>query len=542
MKAHIIIGFLLVMASLGYAASCNDIDVVLRDVSIAENSTEYFIFDLENDSDEEFDVFELVAGDSSSRFNVSVSDYDDPIEEYDEGTLEIKIRSFAVSNDYEDEAFVKLRGEFDGGRYCSFGAIGTEYFDVTVEDGSGSESCSDIEVVASNVTMDESDIVIETVRVENNAEERFYVDDVELSESSSYISVDVDDYDDYINDGDNGEIDIEIESMSVGSDKTASVKVEVRGHFSNGRTCSFSQTEDDTFTVRIENEGSGNFVGGTKCDDLRLDVSNLSVEKGETVEEEFVLENRANERFYVDFVDVYDRSGDIKTESNGYDKRIYADGIGLVGVKVRAYNDAEIGEETAYIAVRGHFQGGSTCRLQDNEESFDVDIVENVEVPYVPPQLPVYSNYCDGFVLSAPSTKTLNQAGTIALIIENNTPHRATVRFYGNGLDVEPSLLSVPAGFKSSGYVISVFATKASSMLNYDVETFNCLMSKQTKVLSTAAEPEDAEEEEEQVAATDLSGIAGTAFAVLGGEAVTAGVLILVLLVMLYLIVVVGRK
>ena len=540
MKFHLAIGFLLLFSMLSYAASCNDIDIRLDDVSIEESTTDYFDFTIENESDEDFDITEIDAGDSSSKFTVTVSDYDNTIRDNDEGDLEIKIRAFSVSSTHGSEGFVKVRGRFDDDKYCSFSAIGTEYFDVTVENESN--QCSDIEVVASNVTMDEEDVVFEDIRIENNSNKRFYVDDIGIVESSSLLDVDVDDHDSSIPADDEGELTLRLESEEVSSDRTVSVKVKVKGHFQSGSSCSFSATEEDSFTVRIEDGTSGEFVGGGECRDLDIGISNLEVERGDTVTKNFVLENNSHERFYVDFVDVYDRSSEIRSESNGYDKKILAKAVGTIGVKVRAYEDAEIDDYKAYIAVRGHFQGGDSCRLSGNEEDFKVEVVEEEEeTEFVVPALPRYSDYCRGLIFSAPATKTIQQGSTISLNIENNTAYRATIRFKGEGLEVEPSLLSIPAGFKKDNYTISVFANNTPTTLNYEIETYNCMTKKSTRIVSTTVQaPVDDEEEEESVEPEEeeqedvLQAIAGTAFAVLGANSVNAGLLLVAAVALIY--------
>ena len=549
MKLCLILGFLLVVASAGYAASCSSIDLRAFDVSLDEDSTDYFYFDVENNSNDDFRVTGVMVGDTSSKFDVSVSRYDEFIDEGETGEIKLKVNAFSVSSDYTKESYVKIQGKFDGGQTCSYSSIGTEFFDITIENGGGSQSCSQIEVEAENVTMDEDDVVFEDFKIINGEDNKFYIDGITVSESSSYAEIDVDDFDSFVNANDEADFTLRIESDNVSSDKTATVTVKVRGHFSGGASCSTSQTKSDSFTLRIENEGSG-FSGSGYCSDLDIGVSKIEVARGETAEKNFTLENNANERFYVDYVDVYDNSGEFKAESNGYDKTVYSNSVGLIGVKVKAYSNAEFETEKAYISVRGHFQGGRTCSLEDSGKSFQVEVVEAEEEPeFEVPELPVYSDFCNGLILTVPSQKNLQESGIVSFSVENNTPYRATVRFSGIGLDTNPSLLSIPSGFKSDDYTVRVFSSKDSATLNYEIETFNCMAKKSTRIYSEAVATDDSDEgadqddsaEEDEQEDGSLQAIAGTAFAVLGNNAVL-GLLVIAIILLVYSLVLARRQ
>ena len=546
-----LLGFMLLFCFASVHAEeddCYSIWVETEDLTIAENSTEYIDFTVYNTWEKDFDISQVNVSKESgfSNLSLSVTNYPNRVDSYNEETVTIRVDTDSFSQDETIETKIEITGSFVGGDYCGFEDIGETLFYVFVEEESdgeeNGEECADIEVVAGNVTMDEDDIVYETFSIENNSNSRFYVDGFEVSESSSYIEAEIDDYNSSVAANDNGDFTIRIESESVSSDKTATVGVKVRGHFSGEESCSYNETGEDSFTVTVEDAGGDGFVGGSGCSSIEFSVNDITVGKGKTETKNFVIENSYRERFYIDLVEIYDESGEIKAESNGYDKTVYSNGIGTVGVKVQAYDDAETGKERAYIKVEGHFRNGATCRMEDNEEMFYVNVVEEEEDDYVPPALPRYSDYCSGFFLTVPTQKTVQGSGTINLRIENNTAYRATVRFYGNGLDVDPSVLSIPSGFNSESYGISVFPSNASSTLYYEVETFNCLTRQSTRIVLGAEEQEqeqqeEAEEQEPESEQEELQTIGGTMFAVLESTAVSLGLLVIVVLLVIYIIV-----
>ncbi|MDP6671153.1 MAG: hypothetical protein QGI60_05050 [archaeon] len=114
MKLHLILGFLLVVASAGYAASCSSIDLEAFDVSLDESSTDYFYFDIENNSNDDFRVTGVMVGDTSSKFDVGASRYDEFIDEDETGEIKLRVDAFSVSSDYTKESYVKIKGRFFG--------------------------------------------------------------------------------------------------------------------------------------------------------------------------------------------------------------------------------------------------------------------------------------------------------------------------------------------------------------------------------------------------------------------------------------------
>jgi hypothetical protein len=313
------------------------------------------------------------------------------------------------------------------------------------------------------------------------------------------------------------------------------------------------------------------FSYAESCSDIKLGTSTITVEKGRSATKNFALSNNASERFFVDYVSVFDESQNFRAESNGFDREVKAGGIGAIGVKVNAYSSAGAVKEKAFISIKGHFASGGICNLGETEKEFLVKVVEaetnnyqfeaseerseNETGPayegYSTPSLPYYSDYCNGFVIRVPSTKTIQQSSTIALEIENNTPHRATVRLSGENIGVEPSLLSVPSGFKSKDYKISVFAPE-SGTLYYEIETFNCMARKSTAILrqettqtaeqtglpveqgTSVKSPEEPQKEGQEAKKGTLQAIAGTALAVLGQNSAALGLLALAIAVLAY--------
>ncbi len=422
------------------------------------------------------------------------------------------------------------------------------------------ENCSDIRIYAEDITISEDTVEYFEFTVYNYEDRDFDVETVRLSEepADSRIRLSVNRTPSEIDEDDEETIRIRVETENFTHDDTINASIELKGRFEgNGEYCSFSEIGKEYFDIDVEednwdNDGEGNFYGRPQCDELELGTSTVKVEAGKTVNKEFTLENRANERFYIDFVDVYDNSSEIRSDSDGYDRTIYSNSVGTIGVEVKAYSDAEEGREKAYIKVRGHFQDEATCTLEQNARDFYVNIEEKEEATFIDstPSLPVYSPYCSGFIFTAPSTQEINERGEVSLRIENNTPFRASIRFYGNGLRVEPQLLSIPSGFKSNAYQIEVSADSAST-LYYEIDAGNCLTKNSTRIIGTVQQtvPQQTQqneepvqnqepEEEETVQQQIIGAIAGSGFAVLGNQNTVAGLMVVALLIIAYAFVV----
>ena len=233
---------------------CSDITVGTRTVTMSENDTERFIFDIRNRGNDDFTVTDVDVSESSSYLSVRDVDFESHIDEDSDGELEIELRSTSVPSDRDVTVNIRVKGEFDNGRTCSFSQTRTQRFRVRIDNDGGTSGgiCSDIDLSATDVTIPENSSRTKTVTIRNNNSRDFTVDTVRAVESSPYFSVRVDDKPLRVRSHDSEQIRLDIDTRSVSRDQKAEVRLEVSGRFSNGDRCSTSSIREE-FDVTVDN-------------------------------------------------------------------------------------------------------------------------------------------------------------------------------------------------------------------------------------------------------------------------------------------------
>lgn len=536
MRPHIIIfGLFLLLAaaqmSSAQAAECDEIWVSADDVSIERNETDYFYFEVINDSEQDFTVYEAEAWKRTGDYEIRLVDWPNEVREDDDGELTIRIETGSLDEGSTGEAYIKIRGEFEDGTYCRATQIDTAYFDVTVEEGDADPECREIDLKVSNVYIDENSRKTVSFTIENDSDEDFDVYDIEVEENSRYFEAEVYSKPDTVDALDEESFRVRIEADDVSRDREGDVTIKVKGRFESGEYCPYSKTDEEEFTVYIDNEsGSSDSHNYYDCDDISINTSTVRVKQGTTEHKTFFLENDSSENFLVDYVSIYDSSANIKTEENGYAKTTPEFGSSYVNVKVKAYDHADTGNEKAYVEIRGHFQNGNTCHVSTKQ--FPVIIEE--KDPETPTDDPDFTGSCKYFSLLVPENKIIANAGTIPITINNKSMYRATVRLSGPGLTVQPTLISVPKNTMVSEN-ISVSSVLRETTLNYTIEALGCNTTKTTKITATAIEKKQEEPQETGTEEDSIDDVAdnvidnmSTGFYAIGQGSVILGLLVLI--------------
>ena len=175
MRPHIIIfGLVLLLLATqvgnAHAAECDEIWVDADDVSIERNETDYFYFQIVNDSEQDFTVYEAEVWKRTGDYEIRLVDWPNEVRENDEGELTIRIETGPLDSRSVGEAYIKIRGEFEDDTYCGFTHIGTTYFDVTVEEGDTDPECRELDLRVSNVYIDEDSRKTVSFTIENDSD------------------------------------------------------------------------------------------------------------------------------------------------------------------------------------------------------------------------------------------------------------------------------------------------------------------------------------------------------------------------------------
>tara|TARA_Y100000310_G_C20702595_1_gene831338 strand:- start:6943 stop:10434 length:3492 start_codon:yes stop_codon:yes gene_type:complete len=357
---------------------CSDIDIDTRTIFIDEDDSETIRFDIRNLGDDDFRLFDVDVDvtNNSSFLDARDTDFDTFIREDGEGEVEIRLESFNVSSDREATVRVRIRGEFDNGNSCSFSDI-EESFRVWIDNegssgsGSGSNSCSDIDFKQRTVSMDESDRETFRFDVENNGNDDFRITDVDVTETSSYLSIV--DFDDRgtIRDNDELALEIELRSNNVSSDRTATVYVDLRGEFDDGRSCSFSQIGRESFRVEIENSGSGS---SNICNDIEIDASDVTIAEDSSRTKIIRIKNENNRSFDVDNITVSESNSYFNISIRDEPERISANDEEELEIRIYTNNVSRDKSGDVEIRVSGEFSNGVNCSSSRITEEFRVTV------------------------------------------------------------------------------------------------------------------------------------------------------------------------
>jgi hypothetical protein len=339
-------------------------------------------------------------------------------------------------------------------------------------------TCSAIIITTRDFEIDEGEDERETFIIENNTNEDFEIENVDVSFSGSGVTSGEIDYPDRVDSDDIENIEVTLEAGYTSRDITRTGIIEVSGYLGND-FCSFSDIGEDEFDVKIEDTGSsGSGSSGSssgQCDDLSLNVHDFTMNEGSSTQEIFYLENQSTKRFEILEVEV-DGSG-IDLEAYYLEKYTFPNNLSDIVVVAESGNVTRNKTYENNIKVRGRFSDGRSCSFSSIEErSFDI-IVENSTESTIAT--------CNGFEIDAPSTVNIQNVGAIEFTINNGTNRSATINVESE-MSVTPSIITLPAN-SSITRELNVNAIEGSSDIYFRPTVVGCSVEgTQIEVINTA--------------------------------------------------------
>ena len=276
--------------------TCSGIILTTSDFTIDEGRTQTRTFTIENNTNKDFDVSGSDVAFSRSGINSGNVEYPTLVRDNDTETVSVEITANYVSADVTIPGIFKVWGYLDGD-YCSSTEIGTEEFNVEInETGSNnnnnnsgtSSDCDDLEIHTKTIEINEGAEKKEIFYIKNNSTKRFEVLDVDTTENGlelrSYY------FEKYAFPGDLADIVIQAIAPNVTSNKTHENTIEVKGRFSDGKTCDFDDIQEGDYDVYITNSSGATF---TECDSITIDVpSEVKLVNSGTIP--FTIQNNSN--------------------------------------------------------------------------------------------------------------------------------------------------------------------------------------------------------------------------------------------------------
>ena len=476
----------LLMASGAFACSI-DISNLITEVRANDSYDTSIIATKNSDIDIKitFDVDSFSGSDCSSNITtrVKIYKYDNTDDEW--VLMETQSKSNTLS---EDNFSVLFSNEFNTGsssRYTQFKVegivlngtqeLGLEEATIDVENN----SCDEINLIASNFSINEGDTSTKTVTIENNTGADFRITSADFSTSSSLIrSGEVEYSSEYVDAHSDELIDLIIETGYVSSNSSTIIALSVAGYLGN-TFCSATAIGKKNITVTVNNTSSTN-TGSTStnsdCDDI--DIQTRFVEFDESTNQNLVfgIKNNSTKRFEVLAVESYSSNFTLSNYFN--EKYIFSGQTGELILSAQLPNVSQNRTVQGTVKVRGMFSDGRSCSFtQIGTKTFDVTIIDSANNSLNP--------NCSGFNISAPNSLVIENYGELAFTISNNTNRTATTIIEGS-IDVSPTVIVLPRN-SSLTRKISVSLNSQTGFVKFVPSVEGCAVSEKIVQLTNNA-------------------------------------------------------
>lgn len=413
------------------ATSCNDIDITPRNVTFSEDRDNRLVtFDIENNSNDDFDLDDVRVQESSTYLDVSVDDFPSQINEDETETLRLRYDTVDVNGDKSETFRIQLEGNFnDDDTDCDFSDL-TFTIDVTIQDGD--DVCSLIQIDADDVTVSENDTILHTIRVINHSSNDFTMQGFDVfDDGDSYVSrakppfTDTD-FQKNISGNQTNTYTIEIDAKGVSDDETDATYVEVRGEFENGYDCSFSDISD-AFDVTVEDTGVQTGV----CTELNVNMPLVTVYAGQTTEHAFTLTNTSSQNFYVDEYTFKDTNYQVSFEPVSNPVSVDFDSMEEIAFNAIGYSNTGGFDSNAFLTLKGHFTDGGSCLV--NAKRFPYTFVGNENAT------------CESFYANIQPVIIMKGEKNIDVLFNNPLSQDATLTISTDAGKISPTRVVVPA-------------------------------------------------------------------------------------------------
>jgi hypothetical protein len=229
----------------------------------------------------------------------------------------------------------------------------------------------------------------------------------------------------------------------------------VRGHFSDGNSCGYSDLNKDFQTIVQDTDGTNEDLN-TDCAELSIETHTVELNENSSILDNFFLRNDSERNFYLDELKVFDNDEYFMSIGQDFEKRADKDsGKAALYFKIQSFEDSAGHSGTATIQVKGHFSNGKTCSYTGiGKKGFIVNInAAPVAPPYVPPVIPTRNIEITNY----PTRVDFNAHTFIAVTVKNNYSNSKTVNFgfsgFPTGLMLENTNYVIPANSSKTVYL-----------------------------------------------------------------------------------------
>lgn len=347
---------------------CDDIAITTATTNINELSTRVVEFKIYNYSNKDFYLTNAIA-DSGNKFIANVVGKDNIISANSNGIIRVRIEALEVTRNTNDSGTLRISGYFKDGATCGNNDIDNTLFKVTIIDDSSNLTCDNIMVfVEAEQTIKENTNEYFDFEIRNDSSQKFYINNIRISESSSYVSIDNVDFESFISGYGSSIVEYEIKSTSVSRNKNTPIYFEVEGEFYDGTYCSYSDIIKESTNLVIKDSSSSGY-----CGDIDVENVSIEIEKDETEIFYINVKNNSNDGFYLQNVYINSDSG---VNVSVIEKPSYISRNSSKDIKLEI-KGLVAGTKNVYVGIRGEFSNDSYCGANEIDDGrIIVDIVD----------------------------------------------------------------------------------------------------------------------------------------------------------------------
>ncbi len=427
----VLLGVLAFLPSSHGLPSCNDIEISPTHVNLVENEIDRSLhLTLENEDSHDFEVEDIRLIENHPQFDIRIRDIPDQINGDSTAVLRLEYDTHDVNADVNANFTIQIQGDFEGTNLdCSFSDL-TFTIQATIQNSQN--VCRAITVTSNDVSLIENSTIQHPIRIENPTDKDFTIEGFSIFDDSSAFSVDLNprfsnaSFERIIPANTTKTYPVDIDSHSVSSDSEDTAFIEIRGQFSDGNPCSFSEITGE-FQITVEDTG----VEAAVCSEISVSAPLVRIVSGETSAHSFSLLNNFTQTFYVDEYKIVDKNYQVNFEPLVTPEKIPFQDSGEFTFNATGYSNNQGFDSNAFLALKGHFTSGSTC------------IIPNKKIPFA--FMGNAGAACTAFYAGIKPVNILKGTNTLEVYFHNPLFQEAQIQFRLNNGNVSPSQTTIPA-------------------------------------------------------------------------------------------------
>lgn len=256
--------------------TCSGIILRTTNFEIDEGRSKREYFYIENNTNKHFDVSNAEIYFTSSGVTSGSVDFPSRVNMRNTASISVNLNANNVSRDTTVTGRFRVSGYLDG-TFCSINNIGEKTFDVKILDrgttspGTTTPSgvCADLQLITRDFEMNESSTAQEIFYLKNNSTKRFEI--LEVKTTSSGLDVESFYLEKYAHPNNLANIVVKTIAGNVTQNRLYENTIQVRGRFSDGTTCSFTNIGERSFITTVKDVSQNTTQ---TCEGFSINVAN----------------------------------------------------------------------------------------------------------------------------------------------------------------------------------------------------------------------------------------------------------------------------